>query len=155
MCRRFLFLGASLLFGDSTCGETDKQQNYCGKSGIQTHGTDKPFTGFRVRPIRSLWHLSLKYHKGTWIFGPLFRKRYFFFLPASECFHPETVRVSFKEKLPDGQLGRYQLCNWCMTSCTTGTARVAQLVYAVLGRCSHGLSDRLHVPLYERYQKTK
>ena len=29
-----------------------------GKSGIQTHGTDKPFTGFRVRPIRSLWHLS-------------------------------------------------------------------------------------------------
>ena len=51
--------------------------------------------------------------------------------------------------------GEYQLCNWCMTSCTTGTARVAQLVYAALGRCSHGLSDRLHVPLYERYQKTK
>ena len=40
-------------------------QTYCGsllrhsgKTGIQTLGTDKPFTGFRVRPIRSLWHLS-------------------------------------------------------------------------------------------------
>lgn len=31
-----------------------------GKTGIQTLGTDKPFTGFRVRPIRSLWHLSLE-----------------------------------------------------------------------------------------------
>ena len=46
------------------------------KSDLKTDN----FTGFRVRPIRSLWHLSLKYHKGTWIFGPLFRKRYFFLL---------------------------------------------------------------------------
>ena len=30
----------------------------CGERGIQTPGTDKPFTGFRVRPNRSLWHLS-------------------------------------------------------------------------------------------------
>lgn len=29
-----------------------------GERGIQTPGTDKPFTGFRVRPNRSLWHLS-------------------------------------------------------------------------------------------------
>ena len=31
---------------------------YCGKSGIQTHGTLKAYAGFRVRAIRSLWHLS-------------------------------------------------------------------------------------------------
>ena len=31
---------------------------WCGERGIQTPGTDKPFTGFRVRPNRSLWHLS-------------------------------------------------------------------------------------------------
>ena len=31
----------------------------CGKSGIQTHGTVEPYAGFRVRSIRSLWHLSL------------------------------------------------------------------------------------------------
>ncbi len=30
----------------------------CGKSGIQTHGTARPYAGFRVRSIRSLWHLS-------------------------------------------------------------------------------------------------
>ena len=29
-----------------------------GERGIQTPGTDEPFTGFRVRPNRSLWHLS-------------------------------------------------------------------------------------------------
>ena len=28
----------------------------CGERGIQTPGTDKPFTGFRVRPNRSLTH---------------------------------------------------------------------------------------------------
>lgn len=32
---------------------------FCGKSGIQTHGTVEPYAGFRVRSIRSLWHLSL------------------------------------------------------------------------------------------------
>ena len=32
---------------------------FCGKSGIQTHGTARPYAGFRVRSIRSLWHLSL------------------------------------------------------------------------------------------------
>ena len=31
---------------------------FCGKSGIQTHGTARPYAGFRVRSIRSLWHLS-------------------------------------------------------------------------------------------------
>ena len=31
---------------------------WCGKSGIQTHGTLKAYAGFRVRSIRSLWHLS-------------------------------------------------------------------------------------------------
>ena len=32
---------------------------WCGKSGIQTHGTLKAYAGFRVRSIRSLWHLSV------------------------------------------------------------------------------------------------
>lgn len=128
MCRRFLFLGASLLFGDSTCGGDGQTTKLLRKEWDSNHGTDKPFTGFRVRPIRSLWHLSLKYHKGTWIFGPLFRKRYFFFLPASECFHPETIRVSFKERsyrmgnrtIPVVQLVYDELYNWYCSSCTTG-----------------------------------
>lgn len=36
----------------------DIAQRFCGERGIQTPGTDEPFTGFRVRPNRSLWHLS-------------------------------------------------------------------------------------------------
>jgi DNA invertase Pin-like site-specific DNA recombinase len=31
----------------------------CGESGIRTHGGDKPHNGFRDRPIRPLWHLSM------------------------------------------------------------------------------------------------
>ena len=38
----------------------------CGKSGIQTHGTARPYAGFRVRSIRSLWHLSER--EGTHFF---------------------------------------------------------------------------------------
>ena len=38
---------------------------FCGKSGIQTHGTARPYAGFRVRSIRSLWHLSISGCKDT------------------------------------------------------------------------------------------
>jgi hypothetical protein len=44
----------------------------CGKRGIQTPGTARPFTGFRVRPDRSLWHLSLADAKIALIFESLY-----------------------------------------------------------------------------------
>ena len=49
------------LFG---CNKGCKSRNsliytlVCGERGIQTPEADKPLSGFRVRPIRSLWHLS-------------------------------------------------------------------------------------------------
>ena len=55
--------------GEAGRGLADRQKNkrvrlsapfcsFSGERGIQTPGTDEPFTGFRVRPNRSLWHLS-------------------------------------------------------------------------------------------------
>lgn len=44
--------------GSRLCAMRTTYSLWCGERGIQTPGTDKPFTGFRVRPNRSLWHLS-------------------------------------------------------------------------------------------------
>ena len=37
-----------------------------GEGGIRTHGTVKPYTGFRIRRIRPLCHLSKIRHRGAW-----------------------------------------------------------------------------------------
>lgn len=75
---------------------------WCGERGIQTPGTDKPFTGFRVRPNRSLWHLSWLLEPATKV-RKKFEKDYLQIpvAPSIKCNRQAGVMTKFHLTLGD------------------------------------------------------